>query len=76
MVICLQVNLRKGNDFMTGDIKELLILHGKPLRLELIYINILDKKEINLQIHNRVKKTLKRKLNQKIKYLAISSDYF
>lgn len=32
---------------MTGDIKELLILHGKPLRLlrlELIYINILDKK--------------------------------
>ena len=61
---------------MTGDIKELLILHGKPLRLELIYINILDKKEINLQIHNRVKKTLKRKLNQKIKYLAISSDYF
>ena len=70
------MNLRKGNDFMTGDIKELLILHGKPLRLELIYINILDKKEINLQIHNRVKKTLKRKLNQKIKYLAISSDYF
>lgn len=70
------MNLRKGNDFMIGDIKELLILHGKPLRLELIYINILDKKEINLQIHNRVKKTLKRKLNQKIKYLAISSDYF
>lgn len=37
-----------------------MILYGKPLRLELIYINILGKKELNLQIHNRVKKTLKR----------------
>ena len=53
-----------------------MILYGKPLRLELIYINILGKKELNLQIHNRVKKNIKKKLNQKIKYPAISSDYF